>query len=76
MKVGLYFGTFNPVHVGHIILAHHMLSFTDLDEVWMVVTPHSPLKRKKTLYKNKKKFQCVFTVSRCFGSTPAFGRSD
>lgn len=49
MKVGLYFGTFNPIHVGHLIIANYMADYTDLDEVWMVVSPQNPLKDKKTL---------------------------
>lgn len=49
MKVGLYFGTFNPVHVGHLVIANHLVQFTDLDQVWMVVTPQSPLKKKKSM---------------------------
>ncbi|MCS4237072.1 nicotinate-nucleotide adenylyltransferase [Myroides gitamensis] len=49
MKIGLYFGTFNPVHIGHIVIANHLVQYTDLDEVWMVVTPHNPLKKKKGL---------------------------
>lgn len=49
MKVGLFFGSFNPVHVGHMIIAEHMASHTDLDEVWMVVTPHNPLKKQSSL---------------------------
>lgn len=49
MKVGLYFGTFNPVHIGHVVIANHLVQYTDLDEVWMVVTPHNPLKKKKGL---------------------------
>ncbi len=49
MKIGLYFGTFNPIHVGHLIIANHMVEHTDLDQVWMVVTPHNPLKKKSTL---------------------------
>jgi nicotinate-nucleotide adenylyltransferase len=48
-KIGLFFGSFNPVHVGHLIIANHILSDTDLDEVWMVVSPHNPLKEKQTL---------------------------
>lgn len=48
-KIGLYFGTFNPIHVGHMIIANYMVEFSDLDEVWMVVTPHNPFKKKKTL---------------------------
>lgn len=49
MKVGLFFGSFNPVHVGHMIIADYMADFTDLDQVWMVVSPHNPLKPKATL---------------------------
>lgn len=49
MKVGLYFGTFNPIHVGHLIIANYMSDYTDLDEVWLVVSPQNPLKDKKTL---------------------------
>lgn len=49
MKVGLYFGTFNPVHVGHLIIANFMADYTDLDKVWLVVTPQNPLKEKNTL---------------------------
>ncbi|MGB3143103.1 MAG: adenylyltransferase/cytidyltransferase family protein, partial [Maribacter sp.] len=48
-KVGLYFGTFNPIHIGHLVIANHMVEFSDLDEVWFVVTPQSPFKVKKTL---------------------------
>lgn len=48
-KIGLYFGTFNPIHVGHLAIANHMVEFSDLDEVWMVVTPHNPHKKKSTL---------------------------
>lgn len=49
MKVGLFFGTFNPVHVGHLIIANYMATETDLDQVWFVVSPQNPLKTKKTL---------------------------
>lgn len=48
-KIGLYFGTFNPIHVGHLNIANYMAEYSDLDEVWLVVTPHNPLKKKKTL---------------------------
>jgi nicotinate-nucleotide adenylyltransferase len=49
MKIGLYFGTFNPIHVGHLIIANHMAENSDLDQVWLVVTPHNPFKKKKHL---------------------------
>ncbi|MBD3582063.1 nicotinate (nicotinamide) nucleotide adenylyltransferase [Flavobacterium selenitireducens] len=59
MKVGLYFGTFNPIHVGHLIIANHMAEFTDLDQVWMVVTPHNPLKKKSTLLDDYTRLELV-----------------
>lgn len=49
MKVGLYFGTFNPIHVGHLIIANYMTEHVDLDQVWIIVSPQNPLKKKKTL---------------------------
>lgn len=48
-KVGLFFGSFNPIHVGHLIIANYMANFTELDEVWFVVSPHNPFKEKKSL---------------------------
>lgn len=48
-KTGLLFGSFNPIHNGHLILASFMLEFTDLNEVWFVVSPHNPLKEKRGL---------------------------
>ncbi|MDO3695843.1 nicotinate (nicotinamide) nucleotide adenylyltransferase [Wenyingzhuangia sp. chi5] len=63
MKVGLYFGTFNPVHVGHVILANHMLHYTDMDEVWMVVTPHNPHKKKSTLLENHHRLEMVYKAT-------------
>ncbi len=58
-KIGLYFGTFNPIHVGHLIIANHMVEFSDLDEVWFVVTPHNPLKNKKTLLEDHHRLAMV-----------------
>ena len=49
MKIGLYFGTFNPIHIGHLIIANHLAEYSALDQIWMVVTPHNPLKNKQTL---------------------------
>ena len=49
MKVGLFFGSFNPVHTGHMIIANHMAEHTNLDQVWIVVSPHNPFKEKKSL---------------------------
>lgn len=49
MKIGLYFGTFNPIHVGHLVIANYISEYTELDQVWLVVTPQNPLKQKKSL---------------------------
>jgi nicotinate-nucleotide adenylyltransferase len=45
MKIGLLFGSFNPVHVGHLIIANYMANYTTLDKVWLVVSPQNPLKK-------------------------------
>lgn len=49
MKIGLFFGSFNPVHVGHMIIANYMAQYSSLDQVWMVVSPHNPHKKRNTL---------------------------
>lgn len=49
MNVGLYFGTFNPIHVGHLIIANYMANYTHLDQIWLVVSPQNPLKQKKSI---------------------------
>lgn len=49
MKTGLFFGSFNPIHTGHLVIANYMAGFTALDEVWLVVSPHNPLKNKNNL---------------------------
>ncbi len=59
MKIGLYFGTFNPIHVGHLTIANHMAEHSDLDQIWFVVTPHSPFKKKSTLLDNNHRYQMV-----------------
>ncbi len=59
MKTGLFFGSFNPVHVGHMIIANHMIQYTDLNEIWMVVSPHNPLKSKASLAKDSDRLHLV-----------------
>lgn len=49
MKIGLFFGSFNPVHNGHLIIANYVCETTDLDKVWLVVSPHNPFKQKEGL---------------------------
>lgn len=59
MKIGLFFGSFNPVHVGHLIIANFMATQTDLDKVWLVVSPQNPLKLKKTLARDHDRLHLV-----------------
>jgi nicotinate-nucleotide adenylyltransferase len=59
MKIGLYFGTFNPIHVGHLIIANHFVEHTDLEQVWLVVTPHNPMKQKQTLLNDYERLHLV-----------------
>ena len=63
MKIGLYFGTFNPIHVGHLIIANHMVENSDLDEIWMVVTPHNPFKKKSSLLDNHHRLELVYKAT-------------
>ncbi|TVR80667.1 MAG: nicotinate-nucleotide adenylyltransferase [Saprospirales bacterium] len=48
-KTGLFFGSFNPIHIGHLIIANFMVTKTDLEEIWLVVSPHNPFKKKSSL---------------------------
>ena len=63
MKIGLYFGTFNPIHIGHMIIANHLAEHSDLEQVWMVVTPHNPLKQKSSLLEDHHRLQMVFLAT-------------
>lgn len=49
MKIGLFFGSFNPIHIGHLIIVNHILNHTDLKRVWFVVSPQNPFKESGTL---------------------------
>lgn len=61
-NVGLFFGTFNPIHVGHLILANHLLQYSSLDEVWLVVTPHNPHKKKSSLLNDHHRYDMVWNL--------------
>jgi len=58
-KVGLFFGTFNPIHIGHLALAEYFQKYGDLDEVWLVVTPHNPFKKKSNLLPDRERLHLV-----------------
>ena len=59
MKTGLYFGSFNPIHIGHLAIANFMIEFSELEQLWFVVSPHNPLKEKKTLLKDYHRLEMV-----------------
>lgn len=59
MKVGLFFGSFNPIHIGHLALANYFIEYTDLEQIWFVVTPHNPLKPKSSLLNDYKRLELV-----------------
>jgi nicotinate-nucleotide adenylyltransferase len=59
LKTGLLFGSFNPIHIGHLALANYFSEFTDLEQIWFVVTPHNPLKPKSTLLNDHKRLELV-----------------
>lgn len=64
MKVGLFFGTFNPIHVGHLTIANHLAENSDLDQVWFVVTPHSPFKKKNSLLDDNQRLEMVYRATK------------
>jgi len=66
MKIGLYFGTFNPIHIGHLIIANHMAEHADLDQIWMVVTPHNPHKQKSSLLDDYHRLHMVHLATEDF----------
>ncbi|GGI56457.1 nicotinate (nicotinamide) nucleotide adenylyltransferase [Winogradskyella haliclonae] len=64
MKIGLYFGTFNPIHVGHLTIANHLAEHSALDQVWFVVTPLSPFKKKSSLLDNHQRLEMVYRATK------------
>ncbi|TBN03212.1 nicotinate-nucleotide adenylyltransferase [Hyunsoonleella flava] len=64
MKIGLYFGSFNPIHIGHLVIANHIAEHSDLDQVWFVVTPHSPFKKKSSLLDNYQRLEMVYQATK------------
>lgn len=59
MKIALYFGSFNPIHVGHLIIANHVINETDADQLWFVVSPHNPLKESTSLLNEHQRLHLV-----------------
>jgi nicotinate-nucleotide adenylyltransferase len=72
-KIGLYFGSFNPVHIGHMAIAGYMTEFAGLDQVWFVVSPQNPLKKKETLLADHHR---LYMAQLAIGDNPKLKASD
>ena len=66
MNIGLFFGTFNPIHIGHLIIANHLAEYSDLDQVWLVVTPQSPFKVKSSMLDDHQRLEMVFRATKAY----------
>jgi nicotinate-nucleotide adenylyltransferase len=73
MKTGLYFGSFNPIHIGHLIIANHILNETELQEIWFVVSPHNPFKASSTLLNE---YDRLFLVQKSIENDPRLKASE
>lgn len=62
MKIGLYFGSFNPIHIGHLIIAEHVLNFADIKQLWLVISPQNPLKVSSTLLNEYSRLHLIQTA--------------
>lgn len=72
-KIGLYFGSFNPIHIGHLIIAEYLVEHTDLKEIWFVISPSNPLKKKSSLLNEH---QRLYMVNIAIEDDPRFRSSD
>ncbi|HNW67329.1 MAG TPA: nicotinate (nicotinamide) nucleotide adenylyltransferase [Bacteroidales bacterium] len=72
-KIGLFFGSFNPIHIGHLIMAEYFIENTDLKEIWFVVSPNNPLKKKDTLLNAS---QRLYMVNIAIEDDPRFRSCD
>ncbi len=72
-KTGLYFGSFNPIHIGHLIIANHLVNYSELDELWFVISPQNPLKKKGSLLADYHRLEMVKLA---IDDNPQFKASD
>jgi nicotinate-nucleotide adenylyltransferase len=72
-RIGLYFGSFNPIHIGHIAIAGYMTEFAGINQVWFVVSPHNPLKKKETLLDD---YQRLYMTNLAIGDSDKLRSSD
>lgn len=71
MNIGIFSGSFNPIHIGHLILANYITEFTEIDEVWFLVTPRSPLKSKNELLDEELRLEMVELALRGYDNLKA-----
>lgn len=72
MHIGLYFGSFNPIHIGHLIIANHVLQHSEIDKLWFVISPHNPLKESHSLLNE---YHRLHLVELAIASNPKFRAS-
>ncbi len=72
-ETGLFFGSFNPVHIGHMAIANYIAEYSSLKEIWFVVSPHNPLKNKESLLKDRDR---LYMTELAIGDDPRFRVSD
>ena len=60
LKIGLYFGSFNPIHIGHLAIANYLVEYTDIDQLWFVVSPQNPHKKRTNLLDDYQRFEMVY----------------
>ncbi|MDD2564410.1 MAG: nicotinate (nicotinamide) nucleotide adenylyltransferase [Salinivirgaceae bacterium] len=70
---GLFFGTFNPIHIGHMAIANYIKSFANMDELWFIVSPQSPFKKHQTISDDRHRLEMV---RQAIGNTPGYRASD
>jgi len=73
MHIGLYFGSFNPIHIGHLIIANHVLQHSEIDKIWFVISPHNPLKESHSLLNE---YHRLHLVELAIESNPKFRASN
>jgi nicotinate-nucleotide adenylyltransferase len=72
-ETGLFFGSFNPVHIGHMAIANYIAEYSSLKEIWFIVSPHNPLKNKESLLKDRDR---LYMTELAIGDDPRFRVSD
>jgi len=73
LKIGLYFGSFNPIHIGHLAIANYIHEYTDLQQIWFVVSPQNPFKKKKSLLAD---FQRLEMINSAIGDSDIYKASN